>query len=62
MKYSTHGALMQAFVVDRLLQTCDLILSNKDEVRAQMEASGMASIINPDAWIGCAEELKTALS
>lgn len=54
MSRSTHGALMQGFIMERLLHAAQLITDNEDEVRQQMENS----FIDANAWVGCAKELQ----
>ena len=54
MSRSTHGALMQGFIMERLLHAAQMITDNEDEVRKQMENG----FIDANAWIGCAKELQ----
>lgn len=54
MEYSKCGAMMQAFIIERIMSACDAILHDEALVRKQMHNS----LIHPDLWIACAKEFR----
>ncbi len=56
--FSTHGALMQMFVIDALTKHADRIVEHAEEVKAQM-AEGF---ISGEAWVSVAKELQAELN
>lgn len=54
MQHSRYGALMQCFIMERLLYASSLITENEEQVREQMSRS----LVDADAWIGCAREFQ----
>lgn len=46
--------MVQSFVRERLILSCDKILDNEEQVREQMKNS----FVHPDAWIRAAREVK----
>jgi hypothetical protein len=57
MNFSKHGGLMQAFVIEALSRYAMHVREQKDQFMIEMKNS----IIKPEAWIGCAEELEQLL-
>lgn len=57
MNFSQNGAMMQLFVIQALDTFAKIVLEEEDKVRSTMKDS----IINPEAWIRCARELKGAI-
>jgi hypothetical protein len=55
MEYSDHGALMQAMVMEGVAKYAEIVAVSKPEDYPS------TSMINPEAWISCAKELKEKL-
>ena len=54
MEYSRNGAMMQAFIIERMLSACDAVLEDEAKTRKQMHNS----LVHPDLWIACAKEFR----
>ena len=53
MKYSSYGALSQAFIIEAVRRYSEDVIEHEHEVRESM----MNHIINPEAWLGVAREI-----
>ena len=54
MNYSSYGALVQAFIIESIFRYANEVAENEKELRESMKNH----IINPEAWIGIAQELQ----
>jgi hypothetical protein len=54
MNFSKYGGLIQGFIIHALQYYCEQVLKNPEKIRN----SDMTGMIHPEAWIGCAQELK----
>ena len=58
LNFSKHGAMMQLFVLDAIHDGIDKVLKDEEATR---DAWPERSIVDVDAWLGSAKEMKDAL-
>ena len=57
MDFSRCGALMHGYVITALEKYSEQVIAEQEALREGMKNS----LVNPDAWIACAEEVKQQL-
>lgn len=55
MNFSGHGALMQAFIIQGLLQWAEKVVAEQDQIPEN-------SFVAKEAWVGCAYALRNEIN